>query len=114
MPARKQIEEVYGLGEIIKQNRVKPKPPEDPWSRESSFVQSRQGIVLHSASLRSTAFIPAGPEADEFLRAVQTMTPEQRTKYINGRVAGAGRNESQVEDIVDQLIAEDDAQSSSA
>jgi hypothetical protein len=100
--------EMYGLPEINKINRAQAAAPEDPWSRESSFVVGNTGIVLHSASLRSTAFINSGPDADEFLQQVKrARTPQERSQIINSYVAGSQQEAVEAPDtarIVDQLI----------
>ena len=51
-------------------------------TRHCSFVRSSQGVVLHSAKLRSTAFLD-GNEAARFLRlAARNRTPGRRDALI--------------------------------
>lgn len=59
---------MYSLDVIKTLNRSRQTMPEDPWSRQGSVLRSRGGIVLHSASKRSTGFL-AGKRADRFMRS---------------------------------------------
>jgi len=75
---------MYSLEQIKKLNAVAATAPapENELSRHCSFVRSSQGIVLHSAKLRSTCFLD-GNEAAKFLRmAARNRTPERRDKLI--------------------------------
>lgn len=75
---------MYSLEEIkfINAAAAKSTVAENELSRHCSFVRSSQGIVLHSAKLRSTCFLD-GNEAAKFLRmAARNRTPERRDKLI--------------------------------
>ena len=75
---------MYSLEQIKKLNAAAATAPapENELSRRCSFVRSSQGIVLHSAKLRSTCFLD-GNEAAKFLRmAARNRTPERRDKLI--------------------------------
>ena len=75
---------MYSLEQINKLNAaaVAAKPVESETSRHCSFVRSSQGVVLHSAKQRSTAFLD-GNEAAKFLRmAARNRSPERRDKLI--------------------------------
>jgi hypothetical protein len=51
-------------------------------TRESSAVRSRGGVVVHSAALRSTAFVPA-ERAARFWRKWQAASPATRHKMAD-------------------------------
>lgn len=75
---------MYSIEQIKKMNAAAATTPapENETTRHCSFVRSSQGIVLHSAKLRSTVFID-GNEAAKFLRmAARNRTPERRDKLI--------------------------------
>ena len=73
---------MYSLEQIKKMNAASITPVETETTRHCSFVRSSQGIVLHSAKLRSTCFLD-GNEAAKFLRmAARNRTPERRDKLI--------------------------------
>lgn len=50
--------------ETIKALNAKPKIIRDNWNRDSSFVKSHKGFVIHSGVHRSTAFIGETDHAD--------------------------------------------------
>lgn len=51
-------------------------------TRHCSYVRSSQGVVLHSAKLRSTCFLD-GNDAAKFLRmAARNRTPDRRDALI--------------------------------
>jgi homoserine kinase len=60
---------MYSLDVIRKMNN-RAVVPNAVNKRDCSFVESRTGVVLHSAKLRSTVFL-AGPAADRFLRTAR-------------------------------------------
>lgn len=75
---------MYSLTTLHKINAkaaAKPKH-ENEWSRHCSFHQSKPGIVLHSAKLRSTAFLEAGPKAKRFLVEIQSTNSQVKKDSI--------------------------------
>lgn len=60
---------MYCLEVIHSMNRRAASAPkhETEWSRHCSYHQTKTGIVLHSAKLRSTAFLSNGPATKKFL-----------------------------------------------
>lgn len=73
---------MYSLDIIKSLNAKAAAPAEDNFSRLCSFTRSAQGVVLHSALKRSTAFLE-GNEAAKFLRmAARNRTPARRNALI--------------------------------
>ncbi len=58
---------------IVKMNSRRPARHEDWRSRLCSFAASRGGVVLHSAKLRSTAFLADPTEVAKFLRRARPL-----------------------------------------
>jgi hypothetical protein len=79
---------MYCLSVIRSMNRPSSAPKvEDNFNRISSYAVSRGGIVLHSASRRSTCFLSLDkPGAPEFLAKLRrTHNPVNRSKLIESR-----------------------------
>lgn len=74
---------MYSLDVIVSLNRKPKKRPEDHLSRVSSFCKSRGGVVIHSASLRSTGFIADAAEAKRFLAKARRRKGAQLNKLID-------------------------------
>lgn len=65
--------------DVLKTINARPAPRASAETRESSAVRSRGGVVVHSAALRSTAFV----SAPGFWRKWQAATPAQRHKMAD-------------------------------
>lgn len=52
--------------------------------RDCSFVEARTGVVLHSAKLRSTAFL-SGPHAHSFLQAARKASRTTLNRLIEAQ-----------------------------
>lgn len=65
--------------EVIKSINARPAVRAGGDVRESSAVRSRGGVVVHSAALRSTAFV----SDPTFWRKWQAATPAQRHKMAD-------------------------------
>lgn len=70
---------MYSLSTLKRLNNRPPAQVESHINRESSFSQSKRGLVLHSAEQRGTVFLPNGLEADAFLASWQA-TDDWRTR----------------------------------
>ena len=58
---------MYALEVLVSMNARVSAPAEDAYSRHCSYHETKQGIVLHSAILRSTAMITKPAERKVFL-----------------------------------------------
>lgn len=65
--------------EVIRSMNARQAPVSSADTRESSAVRSRGGVVVHSAALRSTAFVTS----PGFWRKWQAATPAQRHKMAD-------------------------------
>lgn len=79
---------MFCLEVIRAMNAVPPAPPAVEL-RESSAVRSRGGIVVHSASLRSTCFIPAGRYAKRWWTRWQAADTAKRHRMADKSVYNA-------------------------
>lgn len=70
--------------EVIRSINNRASVPNAVQSRDCSFCQSRTGVVLHSAKLRSTAFL-AGPHAVRFLRSASRASRAKLNRLIESQ-----------------------------
>jgi hypothetical protein len=68
--------------EVLHTLNARPATRASAETRESSAVRSRGGVVVHSARLRSTAFVPAS-RADTFWRKWQAADSATRHKMAD-------------------------------
>lgn len=74
---------MYSLEVIIAMNRKPKKQPENHLTRQGSFCKSRGGVVIHSASLRSTGFISDPAEAKRFLAKARRLKGRGLNRLID-------------------------------
>jgi len=74
---------MYSLDVIISMNRKPKKQPENHLTRQGSFCKSRGGVVIHSASLRSTGFIADEGEAKRFLAKARKLKGRALNQLID-------------------------------
>ncbi len=72
---------MHGLSEIIAMN-ARPVRVEDNHNRQCSWTGDKSGIVLHSAKLRNTAFLPPARAKLFLLRIAERSTVAARNKLI--------------------------------
>lgn len=80
---------MHSLQEIIRMNEKAAARVETNFDRHCSFEKdSRGNVILHSAKLRNTAFLPAGRKAEGFLTAWWSRnSQEQRDSLVEGYFA---------------------------
>jgi len=75
---------MHSLEQIIKMNNKAAVKAETNFDRHCSFQgDAKSGVVLHSAKLRNTVFVPAGRKAERFLsRWWSVNSQEQRDALV--------------------------------
>lgn len=75
---------MHSLQEIIRMNEKAAARVETNFDRHCSFEKDARGnVILHSARLRNTAFLPAGSAASKFLAAWWSRnSQEQRDRLV--------------------------------